>query len=292
MAITAATRASALARWQTNHVAELLAAAGGPEVEARLVSTAGDRDKTTSLHELGGKGIFVKEVQACVLDGVADIAVHSAKDLPALTPEGLMICAVPARADVRDVLVGSTLDNLPKGAKVGTGSLRREVQLLRHRPDLDVVQIRGNIDTRLALVDELDAVVIAAAALDRLGITPDVAEHLPVETMLPQVGQGALAIECRVDDVDTIEALSLIDDAVAHRILDVERSFLVELDGDCDLPAGAFAELVDIDDPEGQVWIRGMLSDGGESVEYDEARGIDGNTLGRRLAIDLRDRLG
>lgn len=292
MVIQAATRASALARWQTNHVAQLLAAAGGPQVEPQLVSTAGDRDKTTPLHQIGGKGIFVKEVQARVLDGSADIAVHSAKDLPALTPDGLVICAVPPRADFRDCLVGSTLDGLAEGATVGTGSVRRQVQLLQHRPDLELVEIRGNIDTRLGLVGELDAVIIAAAALDRLEITPPVAERLSTQMMLPQVGQGTLAVECRADDTETIEALSMIDDAPAHRILDAERSFLVELGGDCDLPAGAFAELVDAANVDGELRIRAMLSDGSDFVHYDEASGIEGEALGRLLAIDLRERLG
>lgn len=292
MVIRAATRASALARWQTNHVAQLLAAAGGPDVEPQLVSTAGDRDKTTPLHQIGGKGVFVKEVQARLLDGSADIAVHSAKDLPALTPNGLVICAVPERADVRDCLVGSTLEALAPGAKVGTGSVRRQVQLLEQRPDLEVVEIRGNIDTRLGLVGELDAVVMAAAALDRLEITPPVVERLSVDVMLPQVGQGALAIECRANDTEIIEALSMIDHAESHAMLDAERAFLVELGGDCDLPAGAFSQPVDGHGPAGELHIRAMLSDGSDFVHYDEARGFDGAALGRLLAIDLRERLG
>jgi len=181
--IRAATRGSALARWQTDHVTRLMSEASSGMVDPLVVSTAGDRDKTTPLHEIGGKGVFVKEVQAAVLDGRADIAVHSAKDLPALTPDGLVICAVPERADPRDVLVGSSLDGLRNGATVGTGSIRRQVQLIAHRPDLELVEIRGNIDTRLGLVGELDAVVMAAAALDRLERTPAVLERLDVETM-------------------------------------------------------------------------------------------------------------
>lgn len=287
MTISAATRASALARWQTNHVAELLIAAGGPKVEPLAVSTAGDRDKHTPLHELGGKGIFVKEVQAAVLDGRADIAVHSAKDLPALTPEGLVICAVPDRADHRDALVGSTIADLPEGATVGTGSIRRQVQLLAARPDIELVEIRGNIDTRLSRVGELNAVVIAAAALDRLDLSPDVVERLDIETMLPQVGQGSLAVECRVDDHATIEALNAIDNPEAHRILNAERAFLVELGGDCDLPAGAFAQLLDDD----LIEVRGMLSDGGEEVHFERRSGSDGEAIGRGLAADLRARL-
>ena len=288
MTISAATRASALARWQTNHVAELVRVAGGPVVEPLLVSTAGDRDKETPLHEIGGKGVFVKEVQAAVLDGRADIAVHSAKDLPALTPDGLIICAVPARADHRDALVGSTLTGLPVGGTVGTGSIRRQVQIAALRPDVELVEIRGNIDTRLGRVGELDAVVMAAAALDRLGLSPDVVDRLDIDTMLPQVGQGSLAIECRADDHQTIEALAMIDDSDAHRILDAERAFLIELGGDCNLPAGAFAQLIDDD----LVEVRAVLSNGDDVIVADARSGTDGEAIGRSLAADLRTRLG
>lgn len=285
--ISAATRASALARWQTDHVAHLLKRAGGPDVEPLLVSTAGDRDKTTPLHQIGGKGVFVKEVQAAVLDGRADIAVHSAKDLPALTPEGLVICAVPARADHRDALVGSALTDLAQGATVGTGSIRRQVQIAAIRPDVELVEIRGNIDTRLSRVGELDAVVMASAALDRLGISPEIVERLDIDTMVPQVGQGTLAIECRSDDVDTIAALSLIDDPEAHTVLDAERAFLVELGGDCDLPAGAFARRLD----DGLLEVRAMLSNGDEEIHTEVRVGDDGVALGRGIAADLRARL-
>ena len=287
MKIVAATRASALAQWQTNHVIELLASVGVGEVEPLLVSTVGDRDKVTSLHELGGKGIFVKEVQAAVLDGRARIAVHSAKDLPALTPNELTIGAVPVRADPRDALVGSSFAGLREGAAVGTGSIRRQVQLLATRPDLEVVEIRGNIDTRLSRVGELDAVVMASAALDRLELSPDVVERLDVDTMLPQVGQGSLAIECRSDDDEVLEALAKIDDAEAHRILDAERAFLVELGGDCDLPAGAYAVL----SGDGLIEMKAMLSNGDEQVYTDRRSGSDGEALGRELAVDLRERL-
>lgn len=287
MTISAATRASALARWQTDHVARLLRDGGGPEVNPLLVSTAGDRDKETPLHEIGGKGVFVKEVQAAVLDGRAHIAVHSAKDLPAVTPDGLVICAVPERADHRDALIGSTLNDLPEGALVGTGSIRRQVQIAAVRPDVELVEIRGNIDTRLGRVGELNAVVMAAAAIDRLQLTPGVVERIDIDTMLPQVGQGALAIECRADDEETIEALATIDHPAAHRVLDAERAFLVELGGDCDLPAGAFARLLD----DGLIEVRGMLSDGDEQIHAEVRTGSDGEAIGRGLAADLRARL-
>ena len=298
MQIRAATRGSALARWQTAHIASLIDSTTRATVEPVVVSTAGDRDKVTPLHEIGGKGVFVKEVQAAVLDGRADIAVHSAKDLPALTPDGLTICAVPARADARDALVGCRLDDLPHGALVGTGSIRRQVQLVALRPDLELVEIRGNIDTRLSYVKanggELDAVVMASAALDRLDIHPAVVDRLSIDTMLPQVGQGTLAIECRSDDVETHQLLSSIDDPVAHRLLDAERAFLVELGGDCDLPAGAFATL-DVgstgNEADTRVVVRAMLSNGDDVVFVDSASGFDGVAIGHGLAVDLRARL-
>jgi hydroxymethylbilane synthase len=284
--IRAATRGSALARWQTDHVTRLMSEASSGIVDPLVVSTAGDRDKTTPLHEIGGKGVFVKEVQAAVLDRRADIAVHSAKDLPALTPDGLVICAVPERADPRDVLVGSSLAGLRNGATVGTGSIRRQVQLIAHRPDLELVEIRGNIDTRLGLVGELDAVVMAAAALDRLERTPAVLERLDVEKMLPQVGQGTLAVECRADDLGTISALSSIDNAHSRRVLEAERGFLVELGGDCDLPAGAFAQSLG-----DEILVRAMLSDGDGIILYASQQGTDGVAVGRALAIELRAQL-
>ncbi len=281
--IRAATRGSALARWQADHIAALLGHADAGQATPLVVSTAGDRDKVTPLHEIGGKGVFVKEVQAAVLDGRADIAVHSAKDLPALTPEGLVICAVPERADARDVLVGCALTNLPMNARVGTGSIRRHVQLRAARPDLEVVEIRGNIDTRLALLDTLDAIVMAGAALDRLGLSPDVVDRLGIETMLPQVGQGTLAVECRADDSATIAALASIDHAESRRRLDAERGFLIELGGDCDLPAGAYAEVIgDV------VALRAMLAGDDGQPFYLAGQANDGPGLGRQLATELR----
>jgi len=286
--LNAATRGSELALWQANHVAGLIRDASGDVVEPLIVSTAGDRDKTTPLHEIGGKGVFVKEVQAAVLDGRAHFAVHSAKDLPALTPPGLVIAAVPARVDPRDVLVGASRKTLGAGATVGTGSVRRRVQILEQLPDVDVTELRGNIATRLTRVGELDAIVMAAAALERLGRWPDVFEILEPEVMLPQVGQGTLAIECRNDDAATRSVLAQIDDPIAHRCLDAERAFLVELGGDCDLPAGAFAEADSLD---GELRIRAMLSDGDRVLRRSEATGIDGERLGKELAIELRGRL-
>lgn len=254
----------------------------------------GDRDVTTPIHAIGGKGVFVKEVQAAVLDGRADLAVHSAKDLPAETPDGLVIAAVPARGSARDMLVGSTLATLPPEATVGTGSVRRRVQLADRRPDLRFVEIRGNIDTRLALLDassssaSLDAIVMAEAALDRLGRSPSIVDPLDPVVVVPQVGQGALAVECRADDHELLELLGRIEDAPSRRQLDTERGFLMELGGDCDLPAGAHASPND----RGEMRCRGVLADDAGRVHRVELDGPAGPALGAAVARMLRSRLG
>jgi hydroxymethylbilane synthase len=287
-----ATRGSALARWQAEHVAALLELEGHGPVELVVVETTADRRLDIPIDAMGGKGVFVKEVQAALFDGRADLAVHSAKDLPARTPDGLVIAAVPERADPRDVLVGARLAELPKGAHVATGSVRRKVQLLAVRPDLRFSGLRGNIAKRLSRLDEFDAIVMAKAALDRLALHPAVVDVLDVTTMLPQVGQGSLAVECRATDAATRAALGAIEHAPSRRLLDAERAFLDELGGDCDLPAGAFA-VPDAGGGAGALWIRGVLAarDGGAIVRA-ERRGPDGAALGRDLARELRDRLG
>lgn len=242
--IRAATRGSPLARWQAEHVAALLRAADpGVQVELVLVETQGDRRQDLPIWELGGKGVFAKEVQAAVLDGRADLAVHSAKDLPSGQLPGLALACVPARGDPRDGLVGATLAELPEGAEVATGSLRRQAQLAAVRPDLRFVGLRGNMATRLAKASDHDAIVVAAVALDRLGLASELAERLPVDVVLPQVGQGALAVECRADDGGLLRRLAAIDDLSSHRCVAAERSFLTALGGDCSLPAAAYATL-------------------------------------------------
>ena len=208
MTLRIATRGSRLALRQTQRVAELLSEASPAiEIETVVVSTVGDRDKKTSLQELGGQGVFVTDVQSAVLSGEADIAVHSAKDLPAKTSPGLTLASVPERADPRDALVGSFWVDLPKGAVIATGSIRRRSHLSHLRPDLKFQDLRGNIETRLLRIDEVDAVVIAKAALDRLDLNPEQMDPLPVSVLLPQVGQGALGIECREEDLEIIQML-------------------------------------------------------------------------------------
>jgi hydroxymethylbilane synthase len=269
--IRAATRGSPLARWQADHIAALLRAID-PDVTVELVvvDTQGDRRLDVPIWELGGKGVFAKEVQAAVLDGRADIAVHSAKDLPSLAVPGLVIAAVPERGDPRDALVGSTLAALPKGAEVATGSLRRQAQLAAVRPDLRFVGLRGNMATRIAKAAEHDAVVVAATALDRLGLAARIAERLSTEIVLPQVAQAALAVECRDDDGSLLGLLRSIEHVEARRCVDVERAFLAELGGDCSLPAAAYATI----DAAGVLTIEGRLA------------AVDGTTVLRHIGTD------
>ena len=288
LVLRAATRASALARCQTGIVAGLLAEAGGVATEPVAVSTTGDRRNDTPIHAMGGKGVFVKEVQAAVLDGRADIAVHSAKDLPSSTPEGLVLAAVPRRGDPRDALVGCRLADLPVGATAATGSVRRKAQLAHLRPDLRFAELRGNIATRLDLAARFDAIVMASVALQRLGLAPDVVDVLDPEVFVPQVGQGAIAVECRATDRETLTLLSSIEHRPSRRAVDAERAFLAELGGDCNLPAGAHAT-----NPGGGVELTGLLaSTDGSTLVRDTRGGRDPETLGRAVARHLLDDRG
>jgi hydroxymethylbilane synthase len=243
-----ATRGSPLARWQAERVVELLGRHG---VVASLVvvETIGDQRTDVPLDQLGGQGVFVKEVQAAVVRGDADAAVHSAKDLPSapeLAAPGLVLAAFPERADTRDLLVGATLATLPTGATVATGSARRRAQLANLRPDLTFAGLRGNLAARLSVAGTgtVAAVVVAKAAVDRLGWSPPPGQETEVlgsETMVPQVGQGALAIECRADDDRTLGALAAINDPEVEPLVVAERAYLAALGGGCTLPVGASA---------------------------------------------------
>jgi hydroxymethylbilane synthase len=278
-----ATRGSELARWQANHVASLLRT----EVELVLVETSGDREQHEPIWTIGGKGVFVKEVQAAVLDGRADVAVHSAKDLPSGSIDGLVLAAVPERGDPRDALVGCALSDLPTGARVATGSVRRRAQLADLRPDLTFDGLRGNIPTRLAKADGYDAIVVAAVALERLELSDRIADVLPTSVMVPQVAQGALAIECRSDDDETRNALAAIEHRDSRRAVDAERAFLAELGGDCDLPAGAYATTT-----------RGLRLEGllasldGRVILRHCAEAEEPEALGRAVARHLLDAAG
>ncbi len=299
-----ATRGSPLALWQARRVVALLAAAG-VRAEPVVVDTEGDRRTDVPLSQLGGQGVFVKEVQAAVVRGDADAAVHSAKDLPAadaLVVPGLVLAAFPERGDARDVLVGGRLETLPTGATVATGSARRRVQLANLRPDLTFADLRGNLATRLARVGEggITAVVAARAALDRLdwraphGVE---LETLEPGILLPQVAQGALAVECRADDDATLGSLAAIDDAAVRTVVEAERAFLAELGGGCTLPVGAHAvtepPTADAGVDGTRLRLTGLLAGAdGHVVLRHESVGVDGPALGRAVARYLLDDAG
>jgi hydroxymethylbilane synthase len=277
-----ATRGSRLALWQAERVAALL----GADVELVIVSTTGDQRTDVPIWTIGGTGVFVKEVQQAVLEGRADLAVHSAKDLPSETAAGLVVAAVPERADPRDALVGKRLGEIPAGGRIGTGSVRRQAQLAAARPDLQFESLRGNIETRIAKAADHDAVVVAKAALDRLGLSEKAAEVLDPAVMLPQIAQGALAVECRADDSDAAARLASIDDPAAHRAVDAERAFLRQLGGGCDLPCGALADA----HPDGTVAIEVLLATlDGKTVLRTRHSGADPYAVGTEAARILLD---
>lgn len=242
------TRGSDLALWQSNHVKALLQAQFGSqlEVELEIISTKGDQILDRPLHEVGGKGLFVKGIEAKLLDGTVDLAVHSMKDMPALGPEALVVGCTPTREDPRDALVGpsgTTLVGLAKGMKVGTGSLRRGALVRRLNPEVEVVPIRGNVPTRVGMVDsgELDAVVLAAAGLRRLGMGERIAEALDPDTFCPAPTQGILALQCRRDDERMRRLLAPLSDPLAIIAATVERAFLERLEAGCTVPVGCHA---------------------------------------------------
>jgi hydroxymethylbilane synthase len=284
-ALRVATRGSALARWQAERVVELLRV----EAEYVVVSTTGDERRDVPIHAMGGAGVFVKEVEHAVLDGRADVAVHSAKDLPSETAPGLTLAALPERGDPRDALVGRPLDKIPTGGRVGTGSVRRRAQLAALRPDLGFGELRGNIPTRIEKAADFDAIVLAAAALDRLELAHHVAERIDPSVVLPQVAQGALAVECRSDDEETHESLARIDDARVRAAVTAERAYLAALGGGCNLPCGALAET----DGDGTVRLEALLAslDGRIALRV-RVDGDDPTAIGAEAARRLVDERG
>lgn len=286
MLVRIATRGSDLARWQARYVGRLLSSVE-PSIQVELVpvETHADRRLDVTIAELGGKGAFAKEIQAAVLAGNADLAVHSAKDLPSATPDGLELVAVPERGDPRDVLIGSTLDGLGEGAVVATGSLRRRAQLAHIRPDLHFEELRGNVPTRIAKAGQFDAIVLAAAGLQRLGLSSEITEHLSPNVMLPQVGQAALAVECRKEDADTRAMVGRIEHRATRRCVDAERGFLAQLGGDCSVPVAAHAGLAG-----DTLEIEGIIAspDGRKLLRHQvEGPASAGAALGRSLASHL-----
>ena len=279
-----ATRSSPLARWQAEAVASRLKSQG-IEVEFLLVATEGDKDRTRQIQDMAGEGVFVKEVQIAVLEGRADIAVHSAKDLRSRPTSGLNLVGFLERGDPRDALIGNQLDRIPEGGVIATGSARRRVQLVNLRPDLKFVGLRGNIKTRIEIAQgtDVDAVVVAKAALDRLGISDLADQVFESDQMVPQVGQGAIAIECRDDNRETIGLISSIVDELTGTCVMAERSYLAELGGGCELPVGAYAYKVG-----DSLCLETVLASlDGSTVLRTKHQGGDPITLGAQTAQEL-----
>ena len=239
------TRGSMLAKWQAESVRKKLFVATGVEAEIVIIKTSGDKMQQAPLTQIGGKGIFIKELEEVLLEETIDLAVHSVKDVPTDIPSRFMFPAVCRRDDVRDCLVGSTLANLRHGARVGTSSLRRQAQLRRLRPDLDLRDLRGNVDTRLRKVEsgEYEAVMVAKAGLDRLGLSKRISEVLSPEVCMPAVGQGAIGVECRLKDTEAGDLLAPLEDAETRTAIIAERALLGALQGGCQVPLGAWARV-------------------------------------------------
>lgn len=239
------TRGSMLAKWQAESVRKKLFVATGVEAEIVIIKTSGDKMQQAPLTQIGGKGIFIKELEEALLEETIDLAVHSVKDVPTDIPSRFMFPAVCRRDDVRDCLVGSTLANLRHGARVGTSSLRRQAQLRRLRPDLDLRDLRGNVDTRLRKVEsgEYEAVMVAKAGLDRLGLSKRISEVLSPEVCMPAVGQGAIGVECRLKDTEAGDLLAPLEDAETRTAIIAERALLGALQGGCQVPLGAWARV-------------------------------------------------
>lgn len=285
-----ATRRSDLALWQARYVATRIEKELGAPAELLPLSTAGDRLRGP-LADAGGKGLFVKEIEQALLDGRADVAVHSGKDLPAQLRPELPIVAVPTREDPRDALLaarrGTGLADLPRGARVGTGSVRRAAQLLRRRPDFEIVPLRGNVPTRIEKLasESLDAVVLACAGLERLALAARIDERIPPGQLLPAVAQGSLAVQARRGEVLAHDLGALGDSASAFRFA-AERAFLAELGGDCSAPIAAFAEFSDA----GCLRVRGLVisPDGRRSAEAEREASADGaEKAGREAALQV-----
>ncbi len=293
------TRGSPLALWQANHVRGLLLASHNlPEGDVVLerITTSGDRITDKPLREFGGKGLFTKEIDEALLDGRVDLAVHSMKDLPTVLPEGIAIAAMLRRGDVRDAFIsgsGQTLMALPEGARVGSSSLRRQAQLRRLRPDLDIVEFRGNVETRLAKIERgvADATLLALAGLNRLGLASCVTAVMQTDEILPAVAQGAIGIAARDGDERIFSLLAPLNDARTATAVACERRFLAELDGSCKTPIAGLAEISD----EGALRFRGLIlkPDGSEWHEVElRADASDAVAIGAAAGRDLVARAG
>jgi hydroxymethylbilane synthase len=287
------TRGSPLALWQAEHVRALLIDAHGlgqGAVALSVITTSGDRIRDKPLRDFGGKGLFTKEIDEALLDGAVDLAVHSMKDLPTELPQGISIAAVLPRGDVRDAFISARADSLaglPPGAVVGSSSLRRQAQVKRLRPDLQTIDLRGNVETRLKKLEQgmVDATLLALAGLERLSLTSHVTSVLPADEMLPAVAQGAIGISCRSDDAETRELLRALNDDRTATAVACERAFLGELDGSCRTPIAGLAEIMG-----GALRFRGLVltPDGSEWHEVEKRGATEdavsiGGSSGREL---------
>lgn len=289
--IRIATRQSRLALWQAEHVAERLRERYA-DLTVVLVpmTTQGDRVLDRPLAEVGGKGLFIKELEIAIAENRADIAVHSMKDVPSELPPGMTIAAMLPRADPRDAFVSqryADFQALPQGARVGTSSLRRQCQLKSVRPDLQIIALRGNVDTRLRKLDtgEYDAIILAAAGLIRLGLDHRITHYIDFDLSLPAVGQGVVGIECRADDANSLAFVRALDDRSARVCCEAERAFALRLQGSCQSPIGGFAELIG-----NELTLRGVVgSEEGGTVYCGNARGTADNP--QQLGLELADQL-
>ena len=289
MRLTFATRPSALARWQTNWVInELKKIHPTLECEEKIITTQGDKILDKPLPEIGGKGLFTQELESELLNGDVHCAVHSLKDLPVENPAGLTVGCIPPRAEVRDALISSkgyTLATLPQNASVGTSSLRRAAQILSLRPDIKTQSLRGNVDTRLrkALDGQYDVIILAGAGLTRLGLDKNVTEWLSLDDMLPAPGQGALAVQCRADDKETLAVLSKLEDEATRKAVTAERAFLQGLGGGCAVPVAAYAQMTG--EQRLVISLTGLvISHDGKKVIRVTGQGIEPLQLGQQLA--------
>ena len=289
MKLVVGTRGSNLALVQTNWVVEQLKK-NNPDIEfeIKIIKTKGDLIKDLPLDKIGDKGLFVKEIEKSLLDKEIDMAVHSMKDMPSYLPEGLKFAHSPRREDPRDALIFSegykTLEDLPQGAKIGTGSKRRKYQLLKHRPDLEIVPIRGNIETRIKKIEteNLDGVVLAASGLRRAGLEEKIDYYIPTDIMLPAPAQGILALEIREDDKETEKIIDSIKDNITKVQIDAERGFLIGVNGSCHIPMGAYCEV----DGE-KITLTGLYGDGdGKKIVIQSKEGTlaDAQKIGYELA--------
>ena len=290
--VTIGTRGSQLALWQANWVKEaILTNHPDASVELAIIKTRGDKILDVPLAKVGGKGLFVKEIEEALLDGRIDLAVHSMKDMPAEIPKGLCIGAIPEREEPRDVLItrsGRPLDELKPGARIGTSSLRRSAQLLHARPDVDIVPLRGNLDTRLKKLEteSLDAIVLAAAGVRRLGLADRITQVLDEAIMLPAVGQGALCIEIREADPRIAPLVGELNDSATRQVVMGERAFLDRLEGGCQVPIAGHGYLLD----EGGYTLTGLVCDVDGTHRIKETRTGPAETS-ERIGLELADAL-